>query len=284
MEQKRKLIIKGAMELFSKKGFQSTSMQEIADHIGVAKGSLYHYFNSKLELLYQIFLYNYDFFANKVEEIETTDNLSSREKFRLQVMVQLSAFVENRDFVRQQCQVNIYQQDDRIKEFFVKVRFESLSWTRMKMMELYGEDIKPYSLDLATIMNGIVNEYLSYNIIDGIQFDLEGFSHFVIEQCDILVNGYKKGKRSFLTEDVLPPFEISHSSKELLLSCQSKLSKLEIDNKDEISHTLEVLVEEWGKKETKKVVLESVLFRLEHLSQGYFEPEITELRKILKNS
>lgn len=40
-----------AQALFYSKGYEQTSVQEIIDKIGVAKGTFYHYFDSKVELL-----------------------------------------------------------------------------------------------------------------------------------------------------------------------------------------------------------------------------------------
>lgn len=43
-------ILKAASNLFAERGYQSTDVQEIADQIGVAKGTIYHYFPSKEKL------------------------------------------------------------------------------------------------------------------------------------------------------------------------------------------------------------------------------------------
>ena len=48
---RRKEIIDSARELFQNKGIKSTSMNDIAENIGVAKGLIYYYFSSKEELL-----------------------------------------------------------------------------------------------------------------------------------------------------------------------------------------------------------------------------------------
>ena len=47
-------VIAAAISVMSEKGYASTSIQEVAERVGVLKGSLYHYFNSKEELLYRI--------------------------------------------------------------------------------------------------------------------------------------------------------------------------------------------------------------------------------------
>lgn len=47
-------VMAAAIEVMSAKGYASTSIQDVADRVGVLKGSLYHYFSSKEELLYRI--------------------------------------------------------------------------------------------------------------------------------------------------------------------------------------------------------------------------------------
>lgn len=50
-EQRRAEILQAAMELFSSKGFNETTMEEVASAAGVAKGTVYLYFQSKEHLL-----------------------------------------------------------------------------------------------------------------------------------------------------------------------------------------------------------------------------------------
>lgn len=47
-------ITRVATELFRRKGFSSTSMQDISDAVGLLKGSLYYYIDSKEDLLFEI--------------------------------------------------------------------------------------------------------------------------------------------------------------------------------------------------------------------------------------
>ena len=42
------------MELFGRDGFDVTSVQQIADHAGLTKGSFYHHFDSKQAVLHEI--------------------------------------------------------------------------------------------------------------------------------------------------------------------------------------------------------------------------------------
>lgn len=47
-------IIDAAALLFHERGYHSTSMEDIAEHVGLAKPTLYHYFRGKDEILLEI--------------------------------------------------------------------------------------------------------------------------------------------------------------------------------------------------------------------------------------
>jgi len=53
-KQKKAHIVDTATELFASKGFHATSIMDIAKACNTSKSSLYHYFESKEQLLYVI--------------------------------------------------------------------------------------------------------------------------------------------------------------------------------------------------------------------------------------
>ncbi|MER3413525.1 MAG: hypothetical protein C4340_03005 [Armatimonadota bacterium] len=52
VEERRDEILAGALAVFSEKGFDGASVKEIARRAGVAPGLLYHYFQSKEDILF----------------------------------------------------------------------------------------------------------------------------------------------------------------------------------------------------------------------------------------
>nr|WP_062341290.1 TetR/AcrR family transcriptional regulator [Herbidospora sakaeratensis] len=54
-EPVRQRLLSAATRLFAEKGFESTSVQEIVAAAGVTKGAMYHYFDSKDDLLHEIY-------------------------------------------------------------------------------------------------------------------------------------------------------------------------------------------------------------------------------------
>lgn len=53
-QEARKRIIEGATKTFSQKGYQKTKMTDIGESLGVSKGAIYQYFNSKEELFFEV--------------------------------------------------------------------------------------------------------------------------------------------------------------------------------------------------------------------------------------
>jgi AcrR family transcriptional regulator len=48
-------VLKAALDLFASQGYATTSVQQIVEAAGVTKGAMYHYFQSKDDLLFAIY-------------------------------------------------------------------------------------------------------------------------------------------------------------------------------------------------------------------------------------
>lgn len=61
-------IIKAARKLFLTKEYEKATLQDVMDHLGIAKGTIYHYFDSKEDLLEAVVI---DMVDARLDEIET---------------------------------------------------------------------------------------------------------------------------------------------------------------------------------------------------------------------
>ena len=73
-------IIDAAAEIFHRQGYSDTSVQNVANAVGILKGSLYYYIDSKDDLLYRVLLEVHDAAHTILEEVAAMDELSSLEK------------------------------------------------------------------------------------------------------------------------------------------------------------------------------------------------------------
>ena len=80
-ESRADQLLETATLLFKEKGYHNTSMQDLADALGMQKGSLYYYIDSKEELLRELLEQATSILGAHIDEIYAAD-LSASEKLR----------------------------------------------------------------------------------------------------------------------------------------------------------------------------------------------------------
>lgn len=73
-------IIDAAAEIFHRQGYSDTSVQNIADAVGILKGSLYYYIDSKDDLLYRVLLEVHNAAHTILDEVSAMEELSPLQK------------------------------------------------------------------------------------------------------------------------------------------------------------------------------------------------------------
>jgi TetR/AcrR family transcriptional regulator, fatty acid metabolism regulator protein len=76
---KRRLILDAAVRVFARRGFHHCRVSDVADEAGVAYGLVYHYFESKEEILNTLFLERWQIMLDAIAEIDARD-LPARDK------------------------------------------------------------------------------------------------------------------------------------------------------------------------------------------------------------
>ncbi|ANB60875.1 TetR/AcrR family transcriptional regulator [Anoxybacteroides amylolyticum] len=163
---KKETIIQAAMKLFAQKGYHATSMQEIAEQSGMAKGSIYNYFKSKEEIALSIFRYHYEMLFQKLEQVTTDDTLSAREKFEKQLMLQIEEFVRRKELVGMHMGEQAAKINEEVHQLVFRIRAQTINWYRKAIIDIYGENVRPFALDCATMVNGMMKEYMFYMAIE----------------------------------------------------------------------------------------------------------------------
>ncbi|MEA2368287.1 MAG: TetR/AcrR family transcriptional regulator, fatty acid metabolism regulator protein [Thermoleophilaceae bacterium] len=77
---KRRLILDAAIRVFARKGFHHCRVSDVADEAGVAYGLVYHYFDSKEEILNRLFTERWQLMLDAIMEIDARQDIPAREK------------------------------------------------------------------------------------------------------------------------------------------------------------------------------------------------------------
>ncbi len=100
-------IIMVASRLMSQKGYKGASLQEIADHVGIHKSTLFHYFKNKEELLLSVLKIAIEGVTKNLTLILEDNSLSPQEKLKSAIANHLTMLVKYKD------NVNVYHSEIR---------------------------------------------------------------------------------------------------------------------------------------------------------------------------
>ncbi len=90
-------ILEAAKEVFFRDGFTAANLDEVAERAGVAKGTLYRYFESKAELYVAILSHNGAAFEDKLKSV-LVPGLGPPEKLRRVSRFYFRHYIENPDY------------------------------------------------------------------------------------------------------------------------------------------------------------------------------------------
>jgi AcrR family transcriptional regulator len=119
---RKKTIIDAAIQVFSSKGYHNTRMEEIATIAGIGKGTIYEYFDSKLQLFQEML-------ESSLQSYYETLDAGNKENMSFEERVYL-LFEAHLIFCREQKQLTriIFWDteifDEELKDWTIKIRKE----------------------------------------------------------------------------------------------------------------------------------------------------------------
>jgi TetR/AcrR family transcriptional regulator, cholesterol catabolism regulator len=120
--RRKQEIVDAAARVFHEKGYESTSIQDIADEVGILKGSLYYYIESKEDLLYEILRSVHDEALQAIEtaveqETEPLDKIrafiTALVTYHTENLVRIGVFFHDFRSLRPERRVAIVRERDR---------------------------------------------------------------------------------------------------------------------------------------------------------------------------
>ncbi len=120
MSSRRKELTRQAARLFAEKGYHGTSVGDLAQAMGVQKGSLYAHIESKADLLWEVAHDGAEAFHAALDAVP--DDLAATEKIRLALRAHLRVIAEQLDVATVFIREWRYLEGDRSDEFVAERR------------------------------------------------------------------------------------------------------------------------------------------------------------------
>jgi len=167
--QSRENIMQTALELFARKGYFNTSIQQIAKEAGISKGLLYNYFKSKEELLRQI-IFEAVAVGEEIVEKELNADYDPKQQLKNIIDFSFSWVQQNTDYWRLLASLSF--QTEVISEFEEMLKAKSkgmIAQTEALMQRMGYSNPKMEAYAVGAMLDGIMLHYI--NMIDDYPFD-----------------------------------------------------------------------------------------------------------------
>jgi TetR/AcrR family transcriptional regulator, fatty acid metabolism regulator protein len=171
---KRRLILDAAIHVFARKGFHHCRVSDVADEAGVAYGLVYHYFDSKEEILNTLFLERWQLMLDAIVAIDESQDVPARDKLYM-----VASFI-----------IDSYRHEPELmKVIIVEVTRAANTFGRLhleKIREAYGliADIVESARSEGTFKSEISPEFAAMCFYGAIEQLLSGWIFDILPRTD----------------------------------------------------------------------------------------------------
>jgi len=256
MNPKKQQIINAAHHLFIKKGYNASSIQDILDEAGISKGTFYNYFTSKSECLIALMeSIAEDIRAARIS-IAFGESPSDPDLFAKQLAIRIRMNHEKNLFSLYES--IFYSQDEELKAFGKSQYILELQWLSSRIIDLFGDQARPYALENAAIANGALQQLMHvWRFGTEQQLPLDELTVYIVYRMKQAVEIQLKDGKRFLSDGLLAQQlpTLSDSARQLQAFAE------QAENND-VRQLLTFLVHELTTEQPRNAVLDSVLTSL----------------------
>ncbi len=220
---KRNAILESAVELFAAHGYNQTSMQQIAESVGISKGSLYLFFQSKEDLIISIYEHYQQLVFERAFVVGLDGNLPPMERFAKQFQVQFEGILEYKSYMKMHMRGESAKNSEKLAAMEHRMRGRLFSWLGHNLLDVYGEEIRPYKWDLMWMTQSIYSSYMMLMISQDDSLDPEILGTHIVRQITLLANDFLGGNSSpLLDDDLMKPFTVSMDKEGAFISFEKR--------------------------------------------------------------
>ncbi|MCM3112722.1 TetR/AcrR family transcriptional regulator [Lederbergia lenta] len=288
MNDRKRHVLLTAKQLFVKKGYSATSIQDILEESEISKGTFYNYFSSKSECIMAILQEAHDDASIRRRELLIGKDISDKKVFAEQISVRMQV---NREHKLLPLFETIFHSGDHdLRAFVKKHHLAELFWLSNRLVDVYGDEVAPYSLDCAVMTVGILQQMLHVCAASSKEeIDIPKLIHFTIRRLDAIVLSMINTKDMMLDKytfsDTPDNVQSQAQTKQQLLEMLADFYKrIENEAHPRDIQYLQFLIDELQEEQPKLFLIETIIRPLrEDFSRTAHESEARELTSKLWN-
>ncbi len=263
LNERKKQVMKAAHDLFVEKGFVKTSVQDILDKSGISKGTFYNYFPSKKELLISIFeKINMETEQRRMEVLAGRP-VDDQKAFIEQIKVKMEISKENKLFAL--FHGVLVSEDEDLKKIVQQHHFDELRWIQKRIVEVFGEQVRPYSVDLAILLYGMVQNTIHFAVHTEAEVEISHIISYAMRRLKTIASDVVRTNDQLFQLDLLKRLEPESSlkRKEKKAALIKKIGLLEQTANEEQKELLSFLKDELQSSVPRRSLVQAVLSHLD---------------------
>ncbi|TMU87551.1 TetR/AcrR family transcriptional regulator [Bacillus sp. BHET2] len=222
---KRNAILESAVELFGANGYNQTSMQQIAESVGISKGSLYSFFQSKEDLIISIYEHYQQLVFERAFVVGLDGNVPPMERFAKQFQVQFEGILEYKSYMKMHMRGESAKNSEKLAAMEHRMRGRLFSWLEHNLLDVFGDEINPYKWDLMWMTQSIYSSYMMLMISQDDSLEPEKLGKHLVRQISLLANDFLKGNsRPLLDDGMMKSFSVSMDKEGAFISFEKRES------------------------------------------------------------
>lgn len=172
MNKTKRKIFNTAIKLFSEKGYDNSSVEDITAIAGVAKGSLYYHFAKKEDIFDMMLSEGMKLLKNNIE-IKTKNCKNNMEKIEAIILIEIKIMVKYEDFLNVVLS-QMYGEEDKNKKCkqavfeYIEI-IEEIIKDGIDQGEFYNGDVEA----MAAAIFGVTSSSLVYRLKKNREVDIE---------------------------------------------------------------------------------------------------------------
>ncbi|MGP0575700.1 TetR/AcrR family transcriptional regulator [Paenibacillus peoriae] len=182
-------IIYAALSLFSEKGYDATSVDEIARESGMVKASFYKYFQSKEELLLGTIVLIEKLLDADIKELYLKHQLPSREKLRQLYLIALGRIYKNKVHLLVYSVPLIGSKEEKIAQAIDRVELYLSNVMVDFLIDAYGQSIRDYAHDINFVIKSIIINSFRMSDSELSSTEHQTLAEFMLSITDMLAQG-----------------------------------------------------------------------------------------------
>ncbi|WP_308635517.1 TetR/AcrR family transcriptional regulator [Paenibacillus silvisoli] len=293
MSLQKQKIVASAMKFFAERGYAATSIQDIANDCGIAKGSVYKFFASKEDLFIEVYKRLLQSMHEEAERIKADPSLTTKERFMRETWNQFLYFAELKTSIQQFYELPI-NPDSSFTKFSVQMRAELLVYYEACIIRAYGPAIEPNKWDMVALYVGILKEYMVVTaMLGGNDVDYEHMAAFVVDRMDEMAAGILRSvPEPILNLEMMTrydgmngePLLAQESVEDVLARVLVAIQELQVPNarKTELHEAATLLGEETEAEPPRPVLIRALISLLQ--TQNELESVVRRLEKRLASA